>query len=213
MRALYAAGRQHHALVAYQRARRALAEGFGLDPGPELRALERQILAQDPELMVVGDRPALPAALRVTRPMVGRRAELAWLTEAWETARRGTGQVRVVLGAVDCGRTRLAAELAAHVIAEGGWVEYVRGGGGLAELAPTTAITPGAVVDAIADRCRRGPLLLVVDDLEWMPATGIPAVEAVAAAAARLTLLVVVIADPAAGGPAIGAAASVSGQP
>ena len=65
--------------------------------------------------------------------------------------------------------------------------------------------TPGAVVDAITDRCRRGPLLLVVDDIEWMPATGVPAVEAVAAAAERLTLLVVVIADPDAGGPAIGA--------
>ena len=34
MRALYAAGRQHDALVAFQRARRALVDGFGLDPGP-----------------------------------------------------------------------------------------------------------------------------------------------------------------------------------
>ena len=115
------------------------------DPRPGSRAV------------VVGDRAALPAALRTTRPMVGRRAELAWLTEAWETARRGTGQVRVVLGPVDGGRTRLAAELAAQVIADGGWVEYVRGGGGLAELAPTTA-PPGrwstrSPIAAAAARC------------------------------------------------------------
>ena len=89
MRALYAAGRQHHALVTYQRARRTLAESFGLEPGPELRALERQVLDQDPALIVASDRPALPAALRTTGPLVGRDAELAWLAEAWELARRG----------------------------------------------------------------------------------------------------------------------------
>jgi DNA-binding SARP family transcriptional activator/WD40 repeat protein len=209
MRTLYAAGRQHHALVAFQRARRALADSFGLEPGPELRALERQILDQDPELHVAGDRPALPAALRPTGPLVGRRAELAWLAEAWDSARRGTGQVRVVLGPVEGGRTRLAAELAAQVIADGGWVDYVRGGATLGELAPSTPADgpppPGAVLDAITARCRPGPLLLVVDDVEWMPATGVPALEAVAGAAERLSLLMVVIADPAAGGPAVGA--------
>ena len=136
MRALYAAGRQHHALVTYQRARRTLAESFGLEPGPELRALERQVLDQDPELIVATDRPALPAALRTTGPLVGRRAELAWLAEAWELARRGTGQVRVLLGPADGGRTRLAAELAAQAIAEDGWVEYVRGGTDLGSLTP-----------------------------------------------------------------------------
>ena len=79
MRALYAGGRQHHALVAFQRARRALAESFGLDPGPELRALERQILDQDPELAVAGDRPALPAGPAHDPPddRPARRARLA----------------------------------------------------------------------------------------------------------------------------------------
>ena len=208
MRALYAAGRQHHALVTYQRARRTLAESFGLEPGPELRALERQVLDQDPELIVATDRPALPAALRTTGPLVGRRAELAWLAEAWELARRGTGQVRVLLGPADGGRTRLAAELAAQAIAEDGWVEYVRGGTDLGSLtpgSPETSAPAGAVVDAVTDRCRRGPLLLVVDDLEWMPPTGVASVEALAGAAERLSLLLVLIADPTGGGPAVGA--------
>ena len=63
MRALYAAGRQHDALVAFQRARRALADGFGLEPGPELRAMERRILEQDPALTVRRE-SAVPAGLR-----------------------------------------------------------------------------------------------------------------------------------------------------
>ncbi len=207
MRALYAAGRQHHALVAYQRARRALAESFGLEPGPELRALERQILDQDPELIVAGDRPRVPAALRTAGPFVGRRQELAWLTDGWESARLGTGQVRVLLGPADSGRTRLAAELAAQVIADGGWVEYVHGGADLSRLVSTPAppadespAPPGAVLDAVTDRCRRGPLLLVVDDVERIPPAGLAGLEALAAAAERLSLLLVPILDPSAGG-------------
>ena len=61
---------------------------------------------------------------------------------------------------------------------------------------------PGEVVDAVTDRCRRGPLLLVVDDAEWMPSTAVAAVEAVASAAEQLTLFVLLVADPSAGGPA-----------
>jgi len=50
MLALYRAGRQAEALEAYRHARQALVEGCGIEPGPALRQLERQILAQDPSL-------------------------------------------------------------------------------------------------------------------------------------------------------------------
>jgi YVTN family beta-propeller protein len=50
MLALYRSGRQAEALETYQRARRALDDQLGIEPGPGLRELERQILNQDASL-------------------------------------------------------------------------------------------------------------------------------------------------------------------
>ncbi|MEU9016725.1 BTAD domain-containing putative transcriptional regulator [Actinomadura sp. NPDC048394] len=50
MLALYRGGRQREALAVYQDLRDVLRDGFGLDPGPELKRLERDILNQDPRL-------------------------------------------------------------------------------------------------------------------------------------------------------------------
>jgi YVTN family beta-propeller protein len=52
MLALYLAGRQAEGLESYRQGRRLLAEELGLEPGEELRRLEKAILAQDPGLAV-----------------------------------------------------------------------------------------------------------------------------------------------------------------
>jgi DNA-binding SARP family transcriptional activator len=58
MLALYRSGRQREALRVYQEARRGLVEELGLEPGEELRALERMIISHDPSLGVgVTDAP------------------------------------------------------------------------------------------------------------------------------------------------------------
>ncbi|MFC4497383.1 BTAD domain-containing putative transcriptional regulator [Streptomyces ovatisporus] len=50
MVALYRSGRQSDALAAYHRARRALVEELGVEPGPALKRLLERVLAADPAL-------------------------------------------------------------------------------------------------------------------------------------------------------------------
>jgi DNA-binding SARP family transcriptional activator len=63
MLALYRDGRQAEALAAYQRARQALVDEIGAEPGLELRELHQRILAADPALAV-----AAPTAGQLPRP-------------------------------------------------------------------------------------------------------------------------------------------------
>jgi predicted ATPase/DNA-binding SARP family transcriptional activator len=85
--ALYRAGRQADALAAYQRVRTQLADDLGLQPGPRLRELERQVLDHDPVLRVptrqapVGNLPSL------TPELVGRATEVSALCELLEGSR------------------------------------------------------------------------------------------------------------------------------
>ena len=58
--ALYRSHRQADALDALRRARALLADELGVDPGPALRALEAEVLAQSPSL----DAPAVGPATR-----------------------------------------------------------------------------------------------------------------------------------------------------
>jgi len=83
MLALYRCGRQGDALAAYQQVRQFLDDELGLDPGPQLQTLQRQILAVDPALdFVPGTRPVAvariePAEHRAPPPDLAERAESA----------------------------------------------------------------------------------------------------------------------------------------
>ncbi|WP_405999933.1 BTAD domain-containing putative transcriptional regulator [Streptomyces sp. NBC_00829] len=135
IRALRADGRQADALVAYEEARRALADGLGADPGPELTALHRELLETPapPDPQPRGNlRPRLTS-------FVGRDSELSVIRADLTRSRLVT-----LTGPGGSGKTRLAEE-AAPAADDGAW---------LVELAPLDdpAALPGAVLSALGLR-------------------------------------------------------------
>jgi predicted ATPase/DNA-binding SARP family transcriptional activator len=110
MVALYRTGRQAEALETMREGRRLLVDELGIEPGPELRRLERMILAQDPELLA--ERPSaglaapLPAPANVT---IGREGELA---EIAALLARPDVRLVTLVGPGGVGKTRLALEAA-----------------------------------------------------------------------------------------------------
>ncbi|MFD7789047.1 BTAD domain-containing putative transcriptional regulator [Streptomyces nojiriensis] len=158
LRALRAAGRPAEALAAYERTRRALADGLGTDPGPELAALHAELLQPQPQPQARplppprspqprpegSDTPGAPDAPRGNlRPrltsFVGREPELAALRSDLAGLRLVT-----LTGPGGSGKTRLA-EHAAAAHPEAGWIVE------LARLDQPAAV-PGAVLSALGLR-------------------------------------------------------------
>jgi DNA-binding SARP family transcriptional activator len=132
---LYRAARQADALRVVGRCRRALADTAGLDPGPELRALESDLLAQQANLdwtpttttvaatatataSQAGDAEPLrtTAVAPISLPnasgsLVGRRRELRALVDSLAAAQSGRGGSAIVMGEPGIGKTRLVEEL------------------------------------------------------------------------------------------------------
>ncbi|KAB1921357.1 AAA family ATPase [Micromonospora noduli] len=125
--ARYRAGRQGDALAALREARHVLVTELGVDPGPELRRLEADILAQAPHLAPAVDRAVttgLGEPVRQVqaeqRPFVGRDAELELLRRAAEAAsRRRQPTLALLSGDPGAGKTALAEALTRRLAAEG----------------------------------------------------------------------------------------------
>ncbi len=115
MLSLYRCERQTEALRVYQRARTAIAEASGLEPGLELARLEEAILVQDvepraerPELDVTAPVPTnLPDALT---SFVGRQRDLADIA-----ALHIDNRLISLVGTAGVGKTRLAIRVAREI--------------------------------------------------------------------------------------------------
>ncbi len=111
MLALYRSGRQSEALDRFAATRRQLHDELGLEPGSELRDLQRRILQHDPTLAGATDaQEATRACMPMPpNPLLGREHEL---TELGGLLGRDEVRLVVLTGAGGSGKTRLALEAA-----------------------------------------------------------------------------------------------------
>ncbi|WP_067537548.1 AfsR/SARP family transcriptional regulator [Nocardia crassostreae] len=174
MRALYGSGQGTAALAGYREFRSYLATELGVDPGPELAALEQAILRQDPaldvEMLAVQTSPEAPPPAKDDHPrgphtnpaspptnvpvppteLIGRAAAVASVRELLSTARHVT-----LTGSGGVGKTRLALETARQTAAEfpdGAWLVELAAVDRVADTAKTITLVVEAIMVALGIR-------------------------------------------------------------
>jgi predicted ATPase/DNA-binding SARP family transcriptional activator len=178
-RALDATGRRREAINAVQRAREALRDQLGIEPGAALRAQEHRLLeggelstgatpASGPTMESVRKLQGRPPTLR--SPTIGRATELDELVAAL-----GEHSLLTLTGAGGVGKTRLALELAhrvSHNFADGVTVVELATASMRESVNAALAAGVGAVqahldpLDAVIDRVSGAQVLIVLDNCE-----------------------------------------------
>jgi hypothetical protein len=230
--ALTRAGRQADALQVLRQVRDVLDEELGIEMSAELRELQTAVLRQDPSLEWVPPprEPGTPFAASTRRepqsapasptgadwPMVGRDADLAALTEAWERALAGHPTYAVLTGEPGIGKSRLAAELVAAARPSGAricvgrcsqddgapalwpWAQVLES---LGSHLPETREAEAAreefrgfelIVRTVCEAAREAPVLVVLDDLHWADPCSLRVLRLLAETAQEGRLLVLV---------------------
>lgn len=205
--ALYRSGRQIEALAAYRRVRHVLTEEFGVEPGPELRLVHRQILEQDValDLVTVPGEPRAGASgvtlatdnLRPEPNVFVARPEIEPIAAALEP-----GRLVTAVGAGGIGKSRCVAAAARRCAADGRFadgvwlVDLAPLPDGFADVAPTVAAAmglgqqPGAsFTDTVIGYLVEREALVVLDNCEHVATAAASFVDDITAAAPSTAVL------------------------
>jgi len=170
MRALHRSGRQADALKTYQVARSRLVDELGVEPGPELREAEREVLSSSPEA---------PAVARPARTIVDEQTHFVGRLRLQSELRRHLSERPLVtlVGPGGVGKTRLARRVVSALAKE--WAvdvvfidlaDVAPGGAGSA-IAERLGAVPHPrldISDAIAASIEQNDTLLVLDTCEHL---------------------------------------------
>ena len=216
MLALYRSGRQVEALGAFRQTRELLVDELGLEPGPDLQALHRQILEQDTGLDHESAAPALSPTTEAALPRDNLRAEPNMLIERPETATvfdaLEPGRVVTLVGTGGIGKSRCVTAVARRCLNsaafdDGVWIidlaPLPEDSDAVTEVAATAmglGSEPGvSMLDSIVGYLRNRGALLVLDNCEHVApsaaafadaiAVGCPQTAVLAASRVRLGLL------------------------
>lgn len=186
LRALYRAGRQSEALAGYRDLRDRLVDELGVEPGPELAALHRAILDQDPAL---GSAPATAPPTNLPHllgELIGRASEVDEVRTLL-----GSERMLTLTGPGGVGKTRLALAAARQLVdgfRDGVWLVELAGLPATVEpcevaelVAAALGIRDEAATDLVAklaEAMRDRHALLVLDNCEHVAT---PVAEVVAA--------------------------------
>ncbi|MCY1137507.1 BTAD domain-containing putative transcriptional regulator [Actinoplanes sp. Pm04-4] len=226
MRALHRAGRHGEALEVFRTARRTLVAELGIEPGPALRSLHRQLLSGSADRGPARPSPdsfrtvvptPIAKALRDGlggRSWVGRVAEIDHLRGLVRAVAAGAGGAVWISGEPGIGKTELLTHAFADAARFGcrvAWgaadqlgsrvpLQVLSRALGLETASRRPQETEGPaedqIVAAVRSACATSPLVLVVDDMQWADSATVRVWERLLGLVGQLPLLLVAAARP-----------------